>query len=203
LNSHPIASPLARLFPNPAVLDVLALLFLNPETEFYQREIAQRVGCTTLQAQRALARITDAGLLHERRTGQRVYYRARREHPVAEELKGLALKSVGLGERLRVALEPYSSGLRVAFIFGSVAAGTEGVHSDVDLLCVGDLSAKEAAQVFGPLGRELQREFNPLLFSVGEFRQKRQSDNSFLKRVLDGPKIWLIGDDDELADLAG
>lgn len=196
------SSPLARLFPNPAVLDVLALLFLHPEQEFYQREIAQRVGCTTLQVQRALARITDAGLLLERRTGQRVYYMARRDHPVAEELKSLAMKTVGLGDRLRGALAPFSSGLRVAFVFGSVAAGTEGVDSDVDLLCVGDLSAKEAAQVFGPLGRQLRREFNPLLFSVSEFQQKRRSDNSFLKRVLEGPKIWLIGDDDELANLA-
>lgn len=197
------ASPLARLFPNPAVLDVLALLFLHPEQEFYQREIAQRVGCTTLQVQRALARITDAGLLLERRTGQRVYYMARRDHPVAEELKSLAMKTVGLGDRLRAVLAPLSSGLRVAFVFGSVAAGTEGVDSDVDLLCVGDLSAKDAAQVFGPLGRELRREFNPLLFSVSEFQQKRRSDNSFLERVLEGPKIWLIGDDDELANLAG
>lgn len=203
MESLKTVSPLARLFPNPAVLDVLALLFLHPETEFYQREIAQLVGCTTLQAQRALSRISDAGLLVERRTGQRVYYCARREHPVAEELKGLALKTIGLGDQLRSALKPFSMGLRVAFVFGSVAAGTEGISSDVDLLCVGDLSAKQAAQVFGPLGRALRRELNPLLFTESEFRQKRRSDNTFLKRVLDGPKIWLIGDDDELAELVG
>lgn len=203
MESQKTVSPLARLFPNPAVLDVLALLFLNPEAEFYQREIAQRVGCTTLQVQRALGRITDAGLLIERRTGQRVYYRARREHPVAEELKSLVLKTVGLGDRLRAALVPFSEGLRIAFVFGSVASGTEGVSSDVDLLCIGNLNAKEAARVFGPLGREMRREFNPLLFTVSEFQQKHHSDNTFLKRVLDGPKIWLIGDDDELAKLAG
>ena len=165
-------SSLARLFPNPAVLDVLALLLMNSGREFYQREIAQRIGCAPLQVQRALKRIGDAGLLEERRAGNRVYYQANRQHPVFDEMKGVIVKTVGLGDRLASALMPVAAHLRLAFVFGSVASGTEHGASDVDLLCVGDLSSRVAARVFGPLGRELSREFNPLLYSEAEFRAK-------------------------------
>jgi predicted nucleotidyltransferase len=196
-------APLAWLFPNHAVLDVLALLLLNPADEFYQREITARIGCAALQTQRALKRIEEAGLLVSRRAGNRVYYRANRQSPLVEDLKRLIIKSVGLGDRLAEALKPFTGRIRVAFVFGSVAAGTEHAASDVDLLCVGSLSAREAAQVFGPLGRELQREFNPLLYTEKELRRRVHEDSHFLQRVLRGPKIWLIGDEGELERLVG
>lgn len=176
---------------------------MNPTQEFYQREIVQRIGCASLQAQRALKRIDEAGFLLNRRAGNRVYYKANRLHPAFDEMKSLILKSVGLGDRLSAALLPLAGSLRFAFIFGSVAAGTEQGSSDVDLLCVGTLSAREAASVFGPLGREIKREFNPLLYSEEEFRQKVKGDGAFMRNVLMGPKIWLIGNEHELGKVAG
>lgn len=196
-------TPLARLFPNPAVLDVLGLLLMNPAEEFYQRQITSRAGCAALQAQRALKRIEEAGLLLSRRAGNRVYYRANRLNPLFEDLKRVVIKSTGLGDRLVEAMRPVSGRLQLAFVFGSVAAGTEHSSSDVDILCVGSLSAREAAQVFGPLGRELQREFNPLLFSAKDLRKRVEQDSNFFHRVLEGPKIWLMGDERELERVVG
>ena len=197
------AHSLARLFPNPAVLDVLALLLMNPEQEFYQREIVQRVGCAPLQVQRALKRIDDAGFLIDRRAGNRVYYKSNRNHPAFGEMKSLIIKSVGLGDQLISALLPFVGNLRFAFVFGSVAAGTEQGSSDVDLLCVGNLSARDAAKVFGPLGRVVNREFNPLFYSDEEFRLKIKGNNTFIHNILVGPKIWLIGSEDELKQVVG
>lgn len=201
--SVPIPSSLFRLFPNPAVLDILALLLLHPERQFYQREIAQLTRCTVLQAQRALKRIDDAGLVEKRRAGNRVYYRAQRDHPVFEDLKRVVIKSVALGDQLRATLRPLGDRIRLSFVYGSVAAGTEHGTSDVDLLCVGDLTSREAAKVFGPLGRELGREFNLVIYTEREFRHKAMEDNPFIQSVLSGPKIWLIGSDDELRQMAG
>ncbi len=202
-HSGPTPSSLSRLFPNPAVLDILSVLLLHPDRRFYQREIAQYARCTVLQAQRALNRIFDAGLVEKRREGNRVYYRAHRDHPVFEDLKRVLTKSVALGDQLRATLEQLGDEIRLSFIYGSVAAGTEHGTSDVDLFCVGDLTSREAARVFGPLGRELGREFNFVIYTEHEFRNKVKGDSPFIQNVLSGPKIWLIGTDDELRELAG
>lgn len=192
---------LARLFPNPAVLDVLGLLLLHPDQQFYQREIADRIGCTVLQAQRALSRIQDAGLVEKNRRGNRAYYSARRSHPAYEDLRRVLLKTVALGDRLRAALRPVGNRVRLAFVYGSMAAGTDVVASDIDLLIVGQLSSRQAARILGPLGRDLDREFNPTVYPAEEFRSKARSGHPFVREVLSEPKIWLLGDDDELAAL--
>ena len=201
--SSPTPSSLSRLFPNPAVLDILGLLLLHPDRRFYQREIAQQTRCTVLQAQRALNRIVDAGLVEKRREGNRVYYWAYRDHPAFEDLKRVLIKSVALGDQLRATLQPLGDRIRLCFVYGSVAAGSEHGASDVDLFCVGDLTSREATKVFGPLGRELGREFNLVIYKEREFRDKAKGDNPFIQNVLSGPKIWLIGSDDELRQLAG
>ncbi len=194
---------MARLFPNPALLDVLGLLLLHPDREFYQREIADRVGTTVLQAQRALKRIEDAGLLERTRRGNRAYYSARRQHPAYEDLRRMLMKTVALGDELRQALLPLGSSVRLAFVYGSAAAGTGVVASDIDLFIVGQLSSREAARLLGPLGRQLNREFNPTIYPEKEFRAKARGKNVFIREVMAKPKIWLIGNDHDLAALVG
>jgi predicted nucleotidyltransferase len=176
---------------------------LHPETAFYQSELAEKTGNTLLQVQRALRRIEAAGLVSRTRRGNRVYYAAERQHPVFEDLKRIALKTVGLGDALREALKPFQDKVRLAFIFGSFATGTEVAVSDVDLLLVGDLTSRQAARALGPLGRELSREFNPVIFPAREFRQKAKRGNRFIRELVAGPKIWLMGTTDDLAELTG
>jgi predicted nucleotidyltransferase len=146
------------------MLDVLVLFLLHPDENFYQREIADRAGTTVLQTQRALKRIEDAGLIKKFRRGNRAYYSALRQHPVYEDLKRMMLKTVALGDELRQALLPLERKVRLAFVYGSMAAGTDVVSSDVDLFIVGQLSSREATRLLAPLGRHLNREFNPTIY---------------------------------------
>jgi DNA-binding transcriptional ArsR family regulator len=192
---------LTRLFPNPAVLDVLALLLLHPRQQFYQSEIADRTKTTILQAQRALRRIQDAGLVETSRRGNRVYYAVHLEHPAYEDLKRVLIKTVGLGDQLRDALQPLRDRVLLSFIFGSVASGSESATSDVDLILVGELSSRQVAKILGPLGRQLGRELNPVIYPREEFRSKARRGNQFVREIMSGPKIWLVGSDHELAQL--
>lgn len=201
MGGKPAPSPLASLFPNPAVLEVLSKLLLNSDTEFYQRELVEMTGATLLQVQRALRRIEAAGLLERSRRGNRVYYTANRRNPVFEDLKRLALKTVGLGDVLEEALQPLRDQIELAFVFGSFATGTESPESDIDVALVGQLTPRQAARVLGAVGRDLSREFNPVLFSPTELRQKARRGNRFIQELLDGPKIWLMGSQDDLARL--
>ena len=195
--------PLSRLFSNATVLDVLSQLLLNPGRDYYQAELVTRTGRALLQVQRALQRIEEAGLANKTRRGNRAYYRAQRDHPVFEDLKRVLLKTVALGDVLRDGLASAGDSIRLAFIFGSFASGKESPTSDVDLLVVGDLDSKEAAVLLGPLGRELGREFNPVVYSVDEFRRRATSHNHFVRQVLKSSRIWLIGNEEALRRLVG
>ncbi len=94
------ADSLAKLFPNAAVVQVLAVLLLHPKQQFYQREIAGKIPCTLLQVQRALKRIEAAGLVERAREGNRTYYVVSRKHPAYADLKRVLIKT-GVSADLR------------------------------------------------------------------------------------------------------
>jgi predicted nucleotidyltransferase len=195
-------SNLSELFPNPALVEVLSLFLLHPENEFYQRGIAEATGNALRQVQRALKRIERAGLVTKTRRGNMVYYKAERMHPAFEDLKHVFLKTVALGDVLREALGPLANKVKLAFIFGSLAQGRETAQSDIDLFLVGELSLKELIKLLGPVISELGREFNPVVYPPDEFKKKARENHHFITEVIRGSKIWLIGNEEELAKLA-
>ena len=195
-------SSLTELFPNPALVKVLSLFLMHPEEEYYQRDIAERTGSGLLQVQRALRRIERAGLVTKTREGNRVYYTAEREHPAFQDLQRVFFKTVALGDVLRQALMPQTGRIRLAFIYGSLARGEEKAGSDIDLFLVGDITLREVTSVLGKIGRDAGREFNPSVYPTKEFIRKVNTRDHFITAVLESPKLWLIGNDSELARLA-
>src|SRR5882762_7752292 len=84
---------------------VLALIFRHPEESFYLREVARRAGVGLGAAQRELQRLTQAGILSRQVRGRQVYYRADRQCPVFLELQSLFVKTAGVADVLRDALQ--------------------------------------------------------------------------------------------------
>jgi len=181
-------------------LAVLSLLLLKPEQRLYLRQIASLTGLAVGAVQRELALLTGCGLLHEEREGRQRYFRANTRCPVFDELKGLLVKTGGLADVLRERLAPLKDRCRVAFIYGSFAEGTEDAQSDVDVMVVGEVSFAEVSDALGEVQLALGREVNPTVYSPGEFGQKLSLP--FLKSVVAKPKIYLIGDEHDLAGLA-
>jgi hypothetical protein len=60
----------------------------------------------------------------------------------------------------------------------------------------------EVVWALGPVQQALRREVNPTVYSPEEFRSKATSEHHFLRGVLDGPKVFVVGDEHELAGLA-
>src|SRR5437667_6413180 len=100
---------------------VLGVLFGNPRRTFYANEVIGLANSGTGAVQRELARLEAAGLVTVTRMGKQKHYQANASSPVFEELRALILKTFGLAELLRAALEPVSSGIRAAFVYGSIA----------------------------------------------------------------------------------
>ena len=194
---------LAQLFASETLVALLRVFLLRADDSFYQRELADASGARLYLVQRELGRLERAGLITKAPRGNRVYYQANRGHPAFEDLKRVFLKTIALGEALRSAVSPLSDRVRVAFIYGSYASGQETAESDLDLFLIGELSSREAAAVLGPVGRELGRELNTAVYPPTEFRRKAREGHHFVTEVLRGPKVFLIGDEHELAELAG
>lgn len=181
---------------------VLGLLLLHPDTTYHVREIARLTGTAAGTLHKELAKLADAGLLSREKVGNQVRYGANRTCPIYEELASILRKTSGLADVLTVALEPVSRQLELAFVFGSVARGEPQPGSDVDIMLVGSLGFADAVRILHPLQQTLQREINPVVYGVEEFRRKAAGD-SFLRQTLSQPKLFLIGNDDDLGKLAG
>ncbi|MGP1614898.1 MAG: nucleotidyltransferase domain-containing protein, partial [Pollutimonas bauzanensis] len=150
---------------------------------------------------RELARLADVGLLLREKRGNQQLYRADTACPIVTELASILRKTSGIADVLAAALAPLASQLRIGFIFGSVAQGRESTGSDIDLMLIGDMNFNDAVHLTWPLQTQLGREINPKVFSASEF--KARATEPFLRDVLNKPKIFLTGDEHELAELAG
>lgn len=62
----------------------------------------------------------------------------------------------------------------------------------------GELGYPEVITAFTDAESKLGRSVNPTLYSPSEIRLKLAEDNSFLKRVTEQEKIFLIGSDDDI-----
>ena len=188
-------NPLIKLFANPTLVEILSLLFLNPEEEFYQSDLAKKTQKGLIQVQRAIKVLEEVGLVSSTRRGRMIYYKAVRNHPAFDDLKRLFLKTISLGNSIQQALLPFHDNICLAFIFGSVARGDESIDSDIDLFIVTDITLRELAKALGPLSKGLQRELNPVVFELSEFQNKISKNDHFLVEVLQAPKLWIIGND--------
>ncbi len=99
-------------------------------------------------------------------------------------------------------MAPLADQIEVAFVFGSFAQGKERQDSDVDVLVVGKATSADVTAAIGPAQEQLQREVNPSVYPPEEFRAKLAVGHHFLKNVMAGGKVFLIGDEDGLERLA-
>lgn len=192
----------ATLFGSAYRRQVLALLFLHPDTQYHTREIARITATSPGTLHRELRRLGDAGLLNRRRVGNQVLYCANRDVPVFAELRGILRKTVGVVDVLKGALAPLADRIAVAFVFGSVAKGVERAGSDVDVMVVGAASFAEVVSALAPAGRAIGREVNPVVYGAREFAAGLRRRDPFLARVLKEPQLLLIGDRAGLRELS-
>jgi predicted nucleotidyltransferase len=176
---------------------VLAVLFGSPDRSFYTNEVIGLALSGAGAVQRELEALASAGLLTVRRQGNQKHFQANAASPVFAELRGLVLKTMGLADVLRTALAPLAPQIEKAFVFGSIAKQQDTAQSDVDLLVVSDtLGYGELFAALEGASQSLGRTINPALYSAADFRAKQDGDNAFINRVMQQPKIWLIGQEE-------
>ena len=111
----------------------------------------------------------------------------------------IVLKTIGLANPINVALQEIQDSIIAAFVFGSVAQKTDTAKSDIDLMIISDtLQYADIFAVLEKVSQRLGRIINPTVYSRAEWKKRNQENNAFITKVMAGPKIWLMGDEDVL-----
>lgn len=202
MTTHDSQHGLSALFASATLGELLYLFMLEPDREYYQRELQRLSGAHLRQLQRDLERLQRSGLVSCRTHGNRTYYRAVVAHPAFTDLRSLVMKTWGIGSVIGAALTGLGDAVTLAFIYGSFARGDEVAESDVDVLIVGSATRRAVAGALVDAARSVGRELNPVILAPADVTRRWREGDHFVTSVFAGPRIWVIGDDASLAALA-
>ncbi len=188
---------LSTLITSKVRLRLVVLFLTHPEERFYQKQLIRDLHMSSAQLQQELRRLEDAGFLISSRESNTRYFSVNKASPIYPELKSIAFKTVGLADFLRDSLAEIGP-VEIALIYGSVAKNVERMRSDVDLLVIGDIDTDALHEAIDAAEAAIGREINPTVYTRSEWDGRVKIGQAFVTDILAGPKIFLIGDEDEL-----
>lgn len=175
---------------------ILGLFFSYPDQEFYVREVVRKVKENFNSVRRELNKLEGLGLLSSYRKGNQRYFKVNKKLPIYEELKMIFIKTDGLASELKQTLVRVK-GIEQAFIYGSWAEGRERLQSDIDIFIVGNIDENNINKGLNEMEKKLKREVNYVIFERNELRKRIRENDPFVKNVIEGKKIFLVGESGE------
>lgn len=197
-----MAELLEEFFSSRTRARLIAAFALRPGERLYLREVARLIQADVRAVKQELDRLVRLGFLKSEASGNRRYLEVNQAFSLYPELKAMALKTIGLGEVLRSTLSRMA-GVQLAFVYGSVAKAEEKPGSDLDIFILGQVSGPLLHKALSKAKAALNREINTSRFTVEEARKRLKKGDSFLKDIMGGPKIFIIGTEDDLARVLG
>jgi predicted nucleotidyltransferase len=181
---------------------VLSIIFGQPDRVFFGNEIIRLAGVGIGAVTRELDKLVSSGLITVTRTGNQKHYQANPSSPIYTELRGIVLKTFGVSDLLRQALIPFAERIQVAFVYGSVAKGHDTAKSDIDLMVVSDeVGYPDLFTVLSDAEKDLGRQINPTIYTHADWEKRRAEGNDFIARIMEQPKIFILGTDNDVSQL--
>jgi DNA-binding transcriptional ArsR family regulator len=174
--------------------EMLTLLLLHPDAEYTLSEVAGKLALPLTTVQREAGRLSDSGLIRERRVGRSRLVSA---NPASRYTRPLTeLVSLAFGPQFVVGEEFAALGAAAVAIFGSWAARYEGVTgpapNDVDVLIIGDAPRSDIYEAAERAEERLRLPVNPVLCS----RQRwLAAADPLIQQVRSAPLVWVIGEE--------
>jgi len=181
--------PAGELLGSGTAAAIVALLALHPAEAFPLGDLELRTGASYESVHRTVRRLERAGVVVVDRSDRRHTVTMHRT-PTTAALRALTLELGPLGSRLRWCrsiLGPAS--VEEAFVFGSIAAGTEHTRSDIDLFVVGDVTEGALLRHLGGLADQLARDINPVCRTRDLLDRGLAEGRSFLTTAVSGPRL--------------
>ena len=194
-------NPLAKILSSKTRAELFRLLFGTNDKALHMRDIERRSGFAIGTIQGELKKLSELDLVLKEIDGNRTYFRANKNHPLYNDIHNLVLKTTGLVDVLRNALD--TQRIKLAFVFGSLARGETSADSDIDLMVIGNIGLRDITALLSNTQEIIFREINPHVYSENDFMEKFKENDHFVSQVFDGPKIFIVGNEDELKAMAG
>lgn len=181
---------------------ILACLFGRPEQWFHIKELIRLTNLGSATVQRELNRLEKGGLIETRRIANLKQVRAYVGSPIFEELRLIVVKTFGVLEVLREALSPLALEIKLAFVYGSVAQGSDRASSDVNVMVISEtLSYGQIMAALESAEKQLGRAVQITQYTPEEFVERKRKKHPFLAEVLRQPKLMVIGTEDGIDNI--
>src|SRR5882762_920619 len=109
--------------------------------------------------------------------------------------------SSGVPVIVRAVLAGLEDQIAIAFIFGSVAQGSERADSDLDLFVIGTAGYSVVTERLYPIEDRLGRHVQVLYFDPTSAQDRKSLRKPSMKSIFSGPKLFVLGDETKLAAL--
>lgn len=191
---------LAEILSSNIRAEIFRNLFGVSQQSLHLREIERRTGFAVGTVQQEIKKLLRLDIITQIKDGNRVYYKANTNHPLYPDIRNLVIKTRGLVDLLKDALSPETK-IKIAFVFGSVAREEEKAISDIDLMVISDIGLRKLTGLLMDVSSKLGREINPHSLTEKEFIKRKKEKDHFLQHVLKSPKIFIVGNENELNKL--
>ena len=185
-------SDIQALITSKIRIEILRILSLSPDSKYNINELSRMTAFSPRGVERELKNLLNGGILKMEVSGNQHRYQLDSFCPIYPEIKNLIVKTVGIADIIKQALEPIASDIEHAFIYGSFATGEYRNDSDVDLFLVTGINGLKLAELLGNLQNSLGRSINISQFTSEEYRQRMAQKDHFLTRVIEGSRIEII-----------
>jgi predicted nucleotidyltransferase len=188
---------LSTLITSKSRIELLTWFVVHPGERFHYLQLSKILRASRPSIQNELKRLEEGGILLSKKEANVRFYWVNQEHPLYPELKSIVFKTAGVAEFLREALHEIGD-VRAVFIYGSVAKNQEDARSDIDLMFIGNTDQQRLDRVIASAEIELRREINCSVYELEDWKRQLSAGKSFVTDVATGPKIFLVGSDDDL-----
>jgi len=192
---------LKELFSSEVRIRLLNTFLLNPDTEFYLRELAGKFNISPRHVSLELQNLKKIEIINKRISGKQHYYSINKKNPIFHELLNIFIKTIGVKGVVENYLNKYKNLIEFAFIYGSIAKGDARADSDIDLMIIGDISGREISGAMIDAGNEINREVNFNIISLSEFSSRLKSKDHFINSIYKESKLFILGDQNEFERL--
>ena len=124
----------------------------------------------------------EEGILKSEKRGNLKFYSIDKNYALYEEFRKIVLKTVGLEHKLKETLQKVK-GIKKAYIYGSYAKDAMSIHSDIDILVVGNHSIVSLQRELNKLQRDLDREINSVSMDERELEKRLGNKDPFVTEI--------------------
>ncbi len=183
------------IFGSDTLPSVLSLMTAVADPAITAREVSRRLGTNLESTQRAMQRLADAGLLHPNRHGRELRYVIDRSDSESfQDLRAVSHRLAGMGADLATRAKKLpKNAIQQAFLFGSMASGSDRPASDVDVFVIGSAHTHDLSDFTWTWSQRLNRDVVPVIHTREAVEAGIANEASFYRNVLTGPILMLVG----------